>query len=117
MDCSREYLWAKNTVKHQDMPRHQVKIKADVFARDGGICFYCKRNLSLAYCPDGAKFHDSATVDHLLEKSKGGLFTLENLVCCCDHCNRKRNALRMTSHEFKQWRREHPFGPLQRKHT
>ena len=95
------------------MHRYKVKIKADVFFRDGGVCFYCKRNLSLAYCPNGAKFHDSATVDHLIEKSRGGQFTMENLVCCCDHCNRKRNALRMTPEEFKQWRKARPFGTLQ----
>jgi 5-methylcytosine-specific restriction endonuclease McrA len=99
-------------VKHQDTHCHQVRIKADVFHRDGGVCHYCGRNLSLAYYPNGVKFPDSATVDHLLEKSKGGKFVPDNLVCCCDHCNRKRNNLGMTPEEFRQWRMRHPFGAL-----
>lgn len=97
--------------------RDRRLIKADVFARDGGVCYYCRRNLSLAYRPGGGFYEDSATVDHLVERSRGGKRTLENLVCCCDHCNRKRNNLKMSPEEFSEWRRLHPFVPFEREKT
>lgn len=48
-----------------------------IFKRDKGICSYC--NLQL-------KIQDT-TLDHVIPKSKGGLDTDENLVCCCQRCN------------------------------
>ncbi|MCL4523859.1 MAG: HNH endonuclease [Acidobacteria bacterium] len=58
-----------------------------IFRRDKGRCFYCRQPLRRA----------TLTLDHLEPLSGGGSTRMENLVSCCDQCNRDKstgNALR-----------------------
>lgn len=56
--------------------------KKNVLLRDDYACQYCGRRTDLA----------SATVDHVVPRSRGGKSSFENLVCCCSPCNaRKRD--------------------------
>jgi 5-methylcytosine-specific restriction endonuclease McrA len=54
--------------------------KMDVFERDGWICQYC-----------GIEVHQkTATLDHVVPRSKGGKTTFENTVTACGTCNSKK---------------------------
>lgn len=53
-----------------------------VFAKDGYECHYC-----YAKHPDDDVI---LTVDHLVPRSRDGGDYLDNLVCCCDMCNRAK---------------------------
>lgn len=58
-----------------------------IFRRDKGRCFYCCQHLR----------RETLTLDHLEPLSGGGSTRAENLVACCDQCNRDKgtgNALR-----------------------
>jgi 5-methylcytosine-specific restriction endonuclease McrA len=52
--------------------------KVILYERDGGICQGCKISLSFK----------SATIDHIIPKSKGGSGNLENLQILCENCNK-----------------------------
>lgn len=54
-------------------------IRQFVFQRDGNECLCC-----------GDK--DSLTMDHIIPKSQGGLFTPENLQTLCKECNFKKGV-------------------------
>ena len=62
--------------------RHAPLSKKNLFLRDGGICQYCEKNLTLKAC----------TVDHILPKSRGGMNTWENVALACTKCNQKKGA-------------------------
>lgn len=51
--------------------------KRDVFERDEWSCQYCRRSLC----------EKTATLDHVIPRSKGGLTSYENTVCACTRCN------------------------------
>jgi 5-methylcytosine-specific restriction endonuclease McrA len=52
--------------------------KMNIQARDGFTCQYC-----------GTR-QRPFTIDHVLPKSREGLWVWENLVCCCPFCNSKK---------------------------
>lgn len=52
----------------------------NVFKRDKFVCQYCNKKLT----------EKSATIDHVIPRSKGGLDTWDNTVCCCIACNSKK---------------------------
>lgn len=52
-------------------------LRQQVFERDNFTCVYCQAK------PEGSDLH----ADHVLPRSRGGLSTLENLVCACRLCN------------------------------
>lgn len=89
------------------------RVKKDVYERDGGLCRYCGRDLDLDFNNYRRKtmLPRIATVDHLLEKRKGGLYSRDNLWCCCQKCNNKRDHLGMKPDEFVDWRKKNPIGP------
>lgn len=65
-------------------PRKQVKFnKTNVLARDNLRCQYCNRQLPPS----------KLTYDHVVPKSRGGKTTWQNIVCCCEECNRKKGNL------------------------
>lgn len=69
--------------------RERRQIRDAVLERDGNVCQYCR--VPLVPCIWGQPRHpDTATVDHVLPKSKGGQFTTDNLVACCHECNTAR---------------------------
>lgn len=59
--------------------------RINVLERDGFECFYCG--------------DDAKTVDHLIPKSKGGLYTEENLVASCEICNIAKASRNMTKEQ------------------
>jgi len=51
-----------------------------LFARDGGRCQYCDRELARGI----------STIDHIMPRSRGGDTSWENCVTCCPTCNVKK---------------------------
>lgn len=51
-----------------------------IFQRDNWTCQYCQCSLSKG----------TATIDHVLPKSRGGDFSFRNLVAACHSCNQKK---------------------------
>jgi hypothetical protein len=45
-------------------------------------CAYCERELT----------EDTATIDHVIPKHKGGHNVKNNMVCCCCKCNRSKGS-------------------------
>lgn len=54
--------------------------RTDLFARDSGTCQYCEKKLT----------RETATVDHVMPRSRGGLTSWENCVISCNDCNCKK---------------------------
>lgn len=48
--------------------------------RRSDICHYCKCSLN----------DKSATLDHIIPKAKGGTMAYENVVLCCEPCNKRK---------------------------
>jgi len=57
--------------------------RRNVFLRDNLTCQY-----------DGKVFSmDELTVDHVIPRSHGGMSTWDNVVACCESCNRKKGSM------------------------
>jgi 5-methylcytosine-specific restriction endonuclease McrA len=80
------------------------RIRDAVFKRDQERCVYCDILVRRETGLFGECYSDTATMDHVIEKHKGGPWTMDNLVLACSLCNRKREKLKKTSAEFKEWR-------------
>jgi 5-methylcytosine-specific restriction endonuclease McrA len=67
------------------LPRQPVKFnRRNIFARDRNRCQYC-----------GKKFPTTElSLDHVLPRSRGGLASWENVVCCCVTCNVRKGGRR-----------------------
>lgn len=63
-----------------------------VLSKWGLICFYCGDVLQ------------NPTLDHLVPSSKGGKFTLANLVPACDCCNRAKGNLSVEEYRMLVYR-------------
>lgn len=59
------------------------RIRFSIFYRDKGKCFWCDEPLT----------KKTFTVDHIIPRSKGGLYVQENLVTCCQGCNNQRGDM------------------------
>jgi 5-methylcytosine-specific restriction endonuclease McrA len=60
------------------LPRRKTSYaKRKVLQRDSFLCQYCRRQLT----------QSSATIDHVLPRSRGGKSTFLNCVCSCEPCN------------------------------
>lgn len=60
--------------------RVQQLSRKNILARDHNMCQYCD-----------TKFHPSElTLDHIIPRSKGGRDTWDNLVACCEPCNKRK---------------------------
>lgn len=57
------------------------RIRANIFARDGGRCVWCDRPVEAGR---------TASLDHVVPRSRGGGMTQQNLVLACVPCNRDR---------------------------
>ena len=80
--------------------RVAVNIWEAVFKRDSGRCRYCGLDLLQSYST-----FTSATVDHLVAKSVGGLNDVSNLVLACPGCNQmlSRSGRLTTFEERKEY--------------
>jgi len=54
--------------------------RKNIHRRDKHICQYCSVILP----------ENQGTLDHVIPRSRGGLNTWQNLVCCCVKCNTKK---------------------------
>lgn len=66
-------------------------------------CCYCTERMS-----DDRKSWRFATIEHVIETSKGGKSIFENLVMACLVCNMMRSRLRMTAYEYAEFAALHP---------
>ncbi len=70
------------------LPQQTVKLnRRNIFARDRGHCQYCGQHYSSS----------ELSLDHVLPRSRGGMASWENLVCCCVKCNSRKGG--RTPHE------------------
>jgi len=81
------------------------KLFEDIFAREGGRCFYCgvethRLGKGLSRSPT------LATLDHVVPRSMDGPLTRENLVLCCQACNNRRGV--MEADAFRALRNHSP---------
>jgi 5-methylcytosine-specific restriction endonuclease McrA len=65
--------------------------KRVVFERDDYTCQYCQKKLC----------HQSATIDHIIPRSKGGQTTFDNTVTSCFRCNNKKGQRLLNQTNFK----------------
>jgi len=63
---------------------------SEVFNRENGKCFYCERTVIRNTSGCSHNFPETATLDHLIPRSKGGVFSVKNLVLACYGCNSER---------------------------
>ena len=61
--------------------RLQVVTRKNIYLRDGNTCQYCGRKLS----------GNELTLDHIIPKSRGGRNSWDNMVSCCQDCNRRKD--------------------------
>ena len=65
------------------LPRREVKFtRRNIYARDRGHCQYCGKTF-----PTG-----ELSLDHIVPRSRGGIATWENIVCCCVKCNVRKGG-------------------------
>lgn len=70
-----------------------------VYERDEYRCkLFCGRTLT----------YETATLDHVIPRSKGGTGAVNNLVTACAPCNRRKNDKMMRDHgyEWNHWTME-----------
>lgn len=68
-------------------------------------CFYCKRTMALG---KGTSKSKRPTIDHKILQSKGGTYSLRNLVLACKECNNLRGD--MPFEEFRDMMKELSFN-------
>jgi 5-methylcytosine-specific restriction endonuclease McrA len=56
------------------------RFRSAIFEAWGWQCAYCDRQLTA----------NTATIDHIVPKHKGGHNTRNNLACCCNSCNKSK---------------------------
>lgn len=67
--------------KYVNIPYREVSTsRKNIFKRDDYTCQYCEIKLD----------SETATVDHVLPRCRGGKHEWKNVVTCCLKCNRKK---------------------------
>ena len=67
--------------KYVNIPYREVSTsRKNIFKRDDYTCQYCEIKLD----------SETATVDHVLPRCRGGKHEWQNVVTCCLKCNRKK---------------------------
>ena len=83
----------------QKVPRSHQRLR-----RQSTHCHWC--NQELASAPG---YENSFTRDHVVPKSNGGSFRIQNIVASCERCNRYRGD--MPAAEFARLITEYPLSP------
>lgn len=60
----------------------------NLFNEQAGKCHYCETEMTLSL-----GFNRTATVDHVVPRSKGGADTNDNIVAACYDCNQKKGNM------------------------
>jgi hypothetical protein len=69
------------------------RLRAELHAAQGGRCCWCGRRTVLPLSGQHRLELHTATLDHVLPRSRGGRDGRGNLVMACWECNRERNNL------------------------
>ena len=65
------------------LPRRLVKFnRRNIIARDSNRCQYCGKRRPTS----------ELSLDHIVPRSRGGLTTWANVVCCCTECNVRKGG-------------------------
>ncbi len=80
---------------------YKTRKRLIVFERDGWLCAYCGR-LCKKFSFNGKPQGRSATLDHVVPKSRGGSNALSNLVTACMACNTQKHN--RTLDEYLFWK-------------
>lgn len=65
------------------------RMRANLYARQGGQCYYCEREMTLrTFQIQDQLRDDDVTVEHLVPRVLGGRDIPQNLVAACHQCNR-----------------------------
>lgn len=70
-------------LQYDRIPRQSLRFnRRNLLARDGHRCQYCSRHLPAT----------QLSLDHVMPRSRGGMTTWENVVCCCVSYNVKKGG-------------------------
>ena len=75
-----------------DFSIDSVIVREQLFNKQDGICYICGGNMILEDSEDD----HYATIDHVIPRSVGGSFMLNNLKCACKICNSLKTNLPLT---------------------
>lgn len=76
----------KSTSIDQGRTALSAEVRAAVFSKNRGLCWYCRCELTLE-----PRQPNSFTVDHVIAFSQGGSDDIENLVPACRTCNCRKS--------------------------
>lgn len=86
------------TKANKNRARRQKKksIRLQVWEREEGLCYYCGIDMVKKQTKDMARWMRLRlfTVDHKIPSTRGGDYSLENLVASCAKCNSDKGQLR-----------------------
>ena len=80
INCEQDLLVNLIELSPQNARR---KFRQSIFESWGWKCAYCEKDLDT----------NSATIDHILPKFKGGHNVKSNMVCSCSKCNRSKGSV------------------------
>ena len=80
INCEQDLLVNLIELSPQNARR---KFRQSIFESWGWKCAYCEKDLDI----------DSATIDHILPKYKGGHNVKSNMLCSCSSCNRSKGSV------------------------
>lgn len=83
LDAKRAALAKQVVGRGRDKKRMFTgKIRAVIYTRDGGVCWYCKASVAPS----------RTQIDHVIPWSRGGRTNAHNGVVSCGPCNRTKSA-------------------------
>src|SRR4051812_15713665 len=65
--------------------KRRKHVRRELYEKQKGCCYYCNKKCVLEAKDSNAP--DSATLEHLIPKSRGGSGKIDNLVVSCRECN------------------------------
>lgn len=68
---------------------HKARRKRKFQLQDG-LCYWCKRPMTLQLLPSGKPPHNYASFEHLVRRREGGYGMPHNTVLACRSCNEER---------------------------
>ncbi len=80
INCEQDLLVNLIELSPQNARR---KFRQSIFESWGWKCAYCEKDLDT----------NSATIDHILPKFKGGHNVKSNMLCSCSSCNRSKGSV------------------------
>ena len=78
----------------QDLLANLIELTPKYARRKFRTCIFSSWDWKCAYC-DRQLDEDSATIDHIVPKFRGGHNIKSNMVCCCSKCNRLKGSINL----------------------